>query len=249
MIFSALARKLYSLLLSKKPIAYPVEALQKDIEILEFCMPYSMTSVERSFSTLQAVQYVIKNKIEGDFVECGVWRGGNSMIMAKTLIELRIDNRCLYLYDTFEGMSEPTGNDLDQSGQLAQALLNQAPKVPGSNIWCIASIDDVRSNIESTGYPIASVRFVKGDVANTLDDHSNLPDKISLLRLDTDWYESTKKELEVLFPLLVSGGVCLIDDYGHWQGARKAVDEFLMEHQLFPFIHVTDYTGRVFIKT
>lgn len=245
----AFPRKLLSILLSKNVNNYPVEALRQDIEILEFCKPYSMASPQRLYATLQAVKYVIKNKIDGDFVECGVWRGGNSMIMAMTLLDSGINSRPLYLFDTFEGMSKPTNNDVDRSGQLAQTLLNKAPRVSGSNIWCVASMGDVDANIQLTGYPSSNVKLVKGDVAKTLDDQYNLPEKISLLRLDTDWYESTKKELDVLFPRLVIGGVCLIDDYGHWQGARKAVDEYLMQNQLFPLVHVTDYTGRIFIKS
>ena len=106
----------------------------------------------------------------------------------------------------------------------------------------------MRSNLFSTGYSQSQIHFIKGDVAETLENNSNIPNKISLLRLDTDWYESTKKELEVLFPRLVSGGVCIVDDYGHWNGARKAVDEYLAQLKIFPLIHVTNYTGRVCIK-
>lgn len=234
--------------LEKEEISFPVEASEKEIECLKFCMPFTMTSVSRLYATLTSVKYVIKNKIKGDFVECGVWRGGNSMVIAKTLVDLNEVNRDIYLFDTFEGMTPPTSMDLDNSGRTAQSQLDIAEKREGNNIWCIANINDVRSNLFSTGYPQKLFHLIKGDVAETLDKALHSPEEISLLRLDTDWYESTKKELEVLFPRLVRGGVCLIDDYGHWQGARKAVDEYLAQHALFPLIHVTDYTGRVFIK-
>jgi hypothetical protein len=127
--------------------------------------------------------------------------------------------------------------------------LNISEKKEGNNIWCIASIEDVQENFSSVGYPSHLVHYVKGDVEETLKMPENLPDQVALLRLDTDWYASTKKELDILFPRLVKGGVCLIDDYGHWEGARRAVDEYLMENELFPLMHVTDYTGRVFVKT
>lgn len=227
---------------------YPVEATNQDVDCLRYCSPYTMTSPARLYATLQSVKYVINNQINGDFVECGVWRGGNSMVIAKTLANLDIVDRDLYLFDTFGGMTPPSRADMDDSGRSAQSLLENSPKIEGSNIWCIASMDDVAANISSTGYPSERIHLVKGDVAKTLESGCNIPDNISLLRLDTDWYESTKIELEVLFPRLTKGGVCLIDDYGHWQGARRAVDEYLSEHKLFPLIHVTDYTGRAFVK-
>lgn len=241
-------KKIFSVFFEKEKHSFPVEASQKDIECLKFCMPFTMTSVSRLYATLSAVKFVVNNSLEGDFVECGVWRGGNSMVMAKTLIDLNESNRNIYLFDTFEGMTAPKSMDFDYSGSTAQSQLDQANKEEGNNIWCMAGIDDVRSNMFLTGYSQNHIHFVKGDVAETLENKSNIPNKISLLRLDTDWYESTKKELEVLFPRLVRSGVCIIDDYGHWHGARKAVDEYLAEHNIFPLIHVTDYTGRVFLK-
>lgn len=242
------AKKIISFILRKEESSFPVEANEKDIECMKFCMPFTMVSVSRLYATLSSVKYVVFNKIKGDIVECGVWRGGNSMIIAKTLCDLNETNRELFLFDTFEGMTSPTIMDLDNSGITAQSQLDATNKKEGNNIWCIASIDDVRTNLFSTGYPHDQIHLIKGDVAETLENNLNVPVRIALLRLDTDWYESTKIELEVLFPRLVRGGVCLIDDYGHWQGARKAVDEYLAQHKIYPLIHVTDYTGRVFIK-
>jgi O-methyltransferase len=232
----------------KRAHHFPVEASEKDIQCIELCIPFTMTSVARLYATLSAVKYVVNNNIQGDLVECGVWRGGNSMVIAKTLFDLNQIDRCIYLFDTFEGMTSPTSSDVDFSGKAALFQLKLTKKKKGNNIWCIADIDDVRSNLSLTGYPQNQIHLIKGDVADTLEDESSVPKHISLLRLDTDWYDSTKKELEVLFPRLVRGGVCLIDDYGHWQGARKAVDEYLAQYRIFPLIHVTDYTGRVFIK-
>ncbi len=242
------AKKIISFILGKEENSFPVEASALDIECLKFCMPFTLTSVSRLYATLSAVKYIVRNDIEGDIVECGVWRGGSSMVMAKTLCNLGKTDRDIYLYDTFEGMTSPTDMDFDTAGRTAQSQLDSTIREEGGSIWCIASIDDVRSNLFSTGYPQAQIHLIKGDVVETLSIKSNIPERISLLRLDTDWYESTKKELEVLFPRLVSGGVCLIDDYGHWQGSRRAVDEYLALHKIYPLIHVTDYTGRVFLK-
>jgi len=75
-----------------------------------------------------------------------------------------------------------------------------------------------------------------------------MPGKIALLRLDTDWYESTAHELKHLYPLLVPGGVIIIDDYGHWEGARKAVDEYITAEKLPLLLNRIDYTGRIGIK-
>jgi hypothetical protein len=115
----------------------------------------------------------------------------------------------------------------------------------GNNVWCVASIEDVRVNVLSTCYPADRFEFVKGDVSQTL--LSSVPDQLSLLRLDTDWYESTRISLEVLYPRLSVGGVCILDDYGHWEGARVAVDEFFGDHR--PLMHQIDYSGRIFVKT
>lgn len=243
-----LVRKLAQKLQSRSKFIFPVEATKDEISSIEFCKNFSMTSYERMYATLLATKYVINNRIKGSFVECGVWRGGNAILMAMTLGKMDVKDRNIFLYDTFEGMSEPSKHDKDSSGLPASLLLEKADKRNGESIWCIASIEDVKNNFAYSHYPEEMVKFVKGDVGITLKDEESLPQEIALLRLDTDWYESTKIELEVLFPRLVRGGVCLIDDYGHWQGARKAVDEYLEMNAIYPLMHVTDYTGRVFLK-
>jgi len=94
---------------------------------------------------------------------------------------------------------------------------------------------------------VREIHLVEGDVAQTLTH--TVPETIALLRLDTDWYESTRIGLEVLYPRLAVGGVCILDDYGHWQGARKAVDDYFEALGHRPYMHTIDYSGRVFIKT
>lgn len=168
------------------------------------------------------------------------------MIAAKALLTRNDRSRDLWLYDTFEGMTRPTDADVSRSGVRALGkYLKRAGNDGGSN-WCAAGIDDVRNNLISTGYPASKIRFVKGDVALTL--RKETPDKISVLRLDTDWYESTKVELEILFPKVSPGGLVIIDDYGSWNGARKAVDEYFSKSGARVFLSRIDDAARVAVK-
>lgn len=208
--------------------------------------PYTMTSIERIISLTRAVEYVIKNKIEGDFVECGVWRGGSAMIMTKMLIDHNLKNKKIYLYDTFDGMSAPTELDISFQGEKAEELMKSREKNETDVIWAYASLEDVKRNIFSTGIDPECVNFVKGKVEETIPQI--IPDKISILRLDTDWYESTYHELIHLFPRLVQGGIIIIDDYGHWEGAKKAVNQYFIENNIKIFLNRIDYTGRLGIK-
>lgn len=230
-------------------VIFPPEATEEDYVILEKCKPFTMTSSARLWATVSASKYVVKNSIEGAFVECGVWRAGSSMAMALSLLNLNIKDRSLFLFDTFSGMTEPSDNDVDGRGVRAKEILGRTPKGDGNNVWCVAGLEDVKANMASTAYPKELVKYIEGDIIETLKIAENIPDKIALLRLDTDWYDSTKAELEVLYPKLVKGGVCIIDDYGHWHGARKAVTEYFDALGCHPLLQVTDYTGRLFIKT
>jgi O-methyltransferase len=226
----------------------PVEATSQDRATIEFVRPFTMTSSERVWSLLRAVDYVVGQPVEGDFVECGVWRGGSVMAIARRLRELDVTDRRIWLYDTFEGMTAPTESDVEaSSGRTAAQLLEATDVGDGDNVWCVASQEDVENNVFRTGYPPDRFTFVRGDVAQTLT--SDVPEQIALLRLDTDWYESTKVGLDVLYPRLAVGGVCILDDYGHWQGARKAVDDYFEAAGMRPFMHPIDFSGRVFIKT
>ena len=214
----------------------------------ELVKPYTMTSLERTLACIRATAYISEHGLSGDIVECGVWRGGSSMAIAQTLLNRGDVSRSLYLYDTFEGMTEPDARDVAADGTPAAELLSAAKRLEDKNksyTWAFASLEDVQKNMELVGYPRGQKLFVKGRVEETIP--STIPERIALLRLDTDWYESTKHELVHLYPRLVAGGVLMIDDYGHWSGARKATDEYLSGSLLF--LNRIDYTGRLAIKT
>jgi O-methyltransferase len=207
--------------------------------------PFTMTSPERVFALRQSVQYLVQHGILGDIVECGVWKGGSMMAVARTLQESGTTDRDLYLFDTFEGMSAPTLEDISFKGDLAANLLSQSAR-DSSWVWACSALDEVKRNLQATGYPVEHMFFIKGKVEETVPEHA--PARVALLRLDTDWYESTYHELLHLYPRLCPGGVLIIDDYGHWAGARKAVDKYFAENKLQPLLHRIDYTGRICVK-
>lgn len=226
---------------------YPPDFSPQAQTICDTVGPYTMTSPERVNALINAVNYVVNHKIEGAFVECGVWRGGSSMAMIMALQALGAQNRELYLYDTYAGMNAPTEEDVSITGGKASKKFSETMISEDSSEWCYSPLDEVKQNVLSTGYPQEQVRFIVGKVEETIP--AEIPDEIALLRLDTDWYESTKHEMIHLFPRLKKNGVLIIDDYGHWEGARKAIDEYLTAHDVPLLLNRIDYTGRIAIKS
>ncbi len=214
--------------------------------IYQRCRTATMTSCERAYALYQAVRYLTDAGIDGAFVECGVWKGGSVMIMAETLRLIGAAPRDLVLYDTFDGMTQPGERDIALTGESAASLLATADPDDPASIWCKTSLEEVRRTVASTGYPMERVHFVPGPVEETLP--AAAPETIALLRLDTDWYDSTRHELVHLFPRLRPGGVLIIDDYGHWSGAKQAVDEYFSSTGLHILLNRIDYTGRIGIK-
>jgi hypothetical protein len=150
--------------------------------------------------------------------------------------------RKIWLYDTFEGMTAPTERDVDLTGTAAATYMAGHSD---AGRWCYADEADVRKVMALEGFGPGDIEIVKGDVVQTL--RTRRPNLIALLRLDTDWYESTRAELEVLYPRLSRGGVLIIDDYGHWEGARQAVDEFFAREPGV-LLHRISYAVRVAVK-
>ena len=147
------------------------------------------------------------------------------MVAALTLLDLGDTSRDLYLYDTYEGMPPPSDKDWRRRDGARAGDLLASRRTTEDRVWAYAPLDAVREAVLGTGYPADRVHFVKGKVEDTVP--GVLPDRVALLRLDTDWYDSTRHELEHLYPRVPAGGVLVLDDYGHWDGARRAVDEWL----------------------
>ncbi len=216
------------------------------LAIASLAGPYTMTTPERVYSLIQATHYITENKIEGDIVECGVWRGGSLMTSALVLKNSQDCDRELWGFDTFSGMTRPTEVDVNVNGTAALSRWATHDKGSNTSDWCLATLEDVANNLTLTNYPFDKIKLVKGDVTETLK--GKLPEKIALLRLDVDWYEPTQVSLATLFPLLSKRGVLIIDDYGHWQGASKATDEYFQSQGIKPFLHRVDYSCRLMIK-
>jgi O-methyltransferase len=200
--------------------------------------PYTLTGMERVLALRDAVRYVSRAGIPGDICECGVWRGGSMMAIALTLVELGDTERDLYLYDTFTRPPDTGPHD----GPGDQAELDSALQNPG---YAYLPMEQVRRNLEATGYPADRLRFVPGLVEETLPEKA--PGRIALLRLDTDYYSSTACEMEHLYPRVSPGGVLIIDDYGQFVGARGAVDQYFATHRECVLLNRIDFTGRLVI--
>ena len=224
-----------------RPVRKDMRAESEYAERERHCRPYTMTSPERLYALHHACRYVVEAGIPGDFVECGVWKGGSSMMMALELVargEAETARR-LHMFDTFTGMAEPQPSD----GEVAREEWSRRQR-DDHNEWCYAPEREVLDNVLSTGIAAERVHTVAGKVEETIPEHA--PESIALLRLDTDWYESTRHELEHLYPRLSERGVLVIDDYGHWQGARRAVDEYFEGQPVL--LQRIDYTGRMMVR-
>jgi len=212
-----------------------------DEEIGLILQLYTMTAPDKIFALIDAIRYIKENYIQGDIVECGVWKGGSMMAAAKNLVRLKDTCRAIHLFDTFAGMPEPLERDADYSGTSAQARLENE-----TGVQAYAPLTEVRRVMESTEYPHEKIRYVEGNVEETIP--AEAPDCIALLRLDTDWYESTRHELIHLFPCLsTTGGVLIVDGYGEWKGSRLATDEYFSQNAIKVFL-VRIESGRIAVK-
>lgn len=233
----------------KKVAKMPVEFTQEEKDIVNYVMDNKLTlvSYERLWATLMACKHAVERDIPGDFVECGVWRGGNA-IVAAAIFKLYKSDRRVYLFDTFKGMTEPTDADKYFSDGSSVREVFASKQRDTHNEMYYSALEEVKTNFSDANLLDENVIIVEGDVLITLEQEQNLPEKIAVLRLDTDWYESTKKELEVLYPKISIGGTLIIDDYGHFTGSKKATDEYFEATKKRPLLLYTDYTGRIGVK-
>jgi O-methyltransferase len=211
--------------------------------LYERVKPYTMTSVERLYAMHKAVEHVARAGVQGAIVECGVWRGGSMMMAALTLLALGKSDRNLLLFDTFAGHPRPNP---ERDCKEHYEFWLQRRRTDRSSSWAEVALEEVRGNLASTGYPLDKVAFVKGVVQETLP--ASAPEAIALLRLDTDWYDSTAHELRHLYPRLVPGGVLIVDDYGEMQGQKQAVDEFCEQNGVALLLNRIDHSGRIAVK-
>jgi O-methyltransferase len=223
------------------------DASPEAVAAVERALPYTMTSWERLLGVVEATEYVARHGVPGALVECGVWKGGSMLAAALTLVRLGVTDRDLYLFDTYEGLPKPGERDVTlTSGQAAVETWREVAEGDEASDWCRAGVEEVRGVMESSGYPKERIHTVVGMVERTVP--ARAPEEIALLRLDTDWYESTRHEMEHLWPRLAVGGVLILDDYGTWRGAREAVDEYLAAHRVPLLLQRLDKAGRMAVK-
>jgi O-methyltransferase len=223
-------------------LGLPRDFADADVKLWQQVSHYTMTAPSAVYVLRDAVRHVVEREVPGAIVECGVWRGGSMLAVAQTLLDLGRSDVHLYLFDTFEGMPAPTEEDILWTGESAAALLEAEDRGDESLLWAQAGVEAVANVMRSVPYPQDNVHLVQGMVEDTVPDGA--PDAIALLRIDTDWYASTKHELIHLYPRLAPGGVLIIDDYGWWRGARQATDEYFAEHPPVPFLVRIDHEGR-----
>jgi hypothetical protein len=219
------------------------------IGLIEKVSPHSLTfgnGIEVPWALYQSIDHIVRNGIPGDIVECGVWSGGSMLLAAHALMHFGDTSRRVYLYDTFSGMPRPDAIDARWDG--APALPTWQHYQQNGRNWCFGGTQDhVRNVVCSSGYPEDKFVFVPGRVEDTLP--ATRPEKISLLRLDTDFYSSTYHELVHLYPLLSTAGILIIDDYGAFQGARIATDQYIHENKLPLFLSRINVGVRLAVKT
>jgi O-methyltransferase len=221
---------------------FPLDFDEEAKRLFRDVRPYTLTSKERVLALRDAVRYVSRAGLQGDIAECGVWRGGSVMVIARTLVELGDTDRHLYLFDTFTRPGEPDARDRDIYGRDARQQLEVDLQNP---FYSYLPLDEVRGLIYATGYPQGRIHFVQGLVEETIPDHA--PERLALLRLDTDYYRSTAHEMAHLYPRLVPRGVLIVDDYGEFVGARDAVDEYFEATREVVLLNRIDATGRLVV--
>mgnify|MGYP000866007847 CR=1 FL=1 len=222
--------------------------IQKQILSKKFLENYNKSKNLSSFNLefFLFLEFVLdylfkKNKIEGDIVECGVFKGANCRFICDYLKSINNENINIFLYDTFEGMPSASINDINifTKKNYNFYLKKMQKNNEVDNFHKYENIENVKKLLLQTNYNNNKIHFIKGLVEKTIP--KTIPNKISLLILDTDYYDSTKHELHHLYPLVEKGGIIIIDDYGTWSGVKKAVDEY--------FVNLNDFKSFIDHKT
>lgn len=219
------------------------EAARKALSVVD---QYTMCTYQRLITLYQQVTYLDQAKIHGSLVECGTWRGGACGMMALAHMADGEPTRQIHLFDSFEGLPEP---DAKQDGFQSVGYAEERTYGNLNPIGrCIGPLEDNRYLMhELVKYPEELTHYHVGWFQQTLPVAVDNLGPIALLRLDGDWYESTKICLKLLYPLVSSGGIVVIDDYGRWEGCHKAVDEFMSTLEQPLLLNHIDGSGRYVI--
>jgi len=219
-----------------------VVEIDKNLEkILKKSENYINASLPNRWGIIQSLQHVKRNKIKGDIVETGVFHGGGIIFLNDILKYLKL-KKTIWGYDTFEGI--PNIN-LKKDRILGSKKIKHVKKSDNMDKNMYPTLDTVKNNLKKNNVK-NQINLIKGDTKKTLKINKHLPKKISFLRLDTDFYESTLNELKTFYPKISKNGILMIDDYGHHVGCRKAVDEYFKNKKIW--LHRIDYTARLIIK-
>lgn len=213
-------------------------------------LSHTMVGYERLMTLYHQAVFCERNGVPGSFVECGTWKGGAVGLMALANLQHANKRRHLHLFDSFEGVPEP---DAAVDGEAALAVAREVGGgTDGQLVGLPLSVGTLEANKEllerTIGYDADYLHYHKGWFQNTLPERAHEVGEIAILRLDGDWYASTKICLDYLFDRVVTGGFVIIDDYGSYDGCRKAVDEFIQARGLKSFLNHVDFTGRYLIK-
>lgn len=214
--------------------------------IISVVADLTLSSFEMISAYYRAIKYLNDAKIDGAIVECGVYKGGGIMAALMACQFLNIKGRDIYLYDTFEGMPYPDQIDAYTTGVSAAEDYMRFIRSDGTSGWVRSALEDVKKNIAMINYNECKLHYTKGLVEDTIPN--TVPRSIALLRLDTDFYSSTKHELVHLYPLVEKGGVIFIDDYGAFLGSKLAVDDYFESQNIKPYLIRVDSNVRLYIK-
>ncbi len=220
---------------------FTIECNKDDKINIDNALKYSLCTKPNLWSLIQSIKYISEKKIKGDFVECGIFKGGSLGLMAHYAQKYQIDCK-VFGYDTFE------------VGFLKSSLNSKDISIKGKKIEPETKIDNfypTKNEVEQILKKFFtdekySPKLIKGDILKTLKEEKNIPNNISLLRMDTDLYSTTKLQLETLYPKLEKGGVLHIDDYGMCPGVKAAVDEYFGNQTIW--LHRVDLSCRLMIK-
>lgn len=180
---------------------------------------FSMIGHKRLDNIADCLQSVVTNRVPGDFVECGVWRGGASIFARAVLNEIGARDRTVWLADSFEGM--PVRKEKDFSDPALE-----------TNLYLKVSVEQVRENFERFGLLDSNVKFIKGWFCDTLAK-SEIK-SIGVLRLDGDYYSSTMDALNALYDRVSDGGYVIVDDYNAFASCKTAIHDFCTQRGIAP---------------